>query len=244
MQGNVARLPEVKVPRPKSEGERRFHYLNVDQLLGLLAAARELDDGFCRRVSSKGRRYAPNRTSTNLGRVTLIGLLYYAGLRIHEAGNLHWLDVLLDEGVLRIRRGKTLHGIREPNIVPALASILSEWQTRTRYRLPTDFVCPTYRGDRRSNRNIDQRVLEPSYTLARENRLVIPAEVTSHWGRRTFATNLAAVGETADYIQDQLGHEDSRLAQELYRQRRNRRTAPDPRLFELYGQAHHLRPAG
>lgn len=74
--------------------------------------------------------------------------------------------------------------------------------------------------------------------------MTIPEAITSHWGRRTFATNLAAIGETADYIQDQLGHEDARLAQELYRQRRNRRTAPDPRLFTLDGQPHHLRHAG
>jgi integrase len=246
---NVARLPDTKFRRPHSEAERRFEYLNVDQLLALLAAARELDDGLYRRVSSRGKAYAPHPTSNNLGRVALLGLLFYAGLREHEAGNLTWQDALLEEGVLRIRThggrrsGKTRRGVREPNIVPALALILADWKGRTRYRKPTDFVCPTYKGGHRSNKNIDDRILRPCIHRANATGAALPAGITSHWGRRTFATNLADIGETAAYIQDQLGHEDARLAQEVYRQRQARRTHPDPRLFDLYGQPHHVRPA-
>jgi len=254
---NIARLPDTKFLKAASDAARRFDYLDVDQLLALLAAAQQLDDGLLTdgtRPMTKERRGFPARprvphpTSTNLGRAVLLGLLFYAGLREHEAGNVTWQDVLLDEGVLRIREhegrrsGKTAAGVWEVNIVPAVDALLREWQARTRHGKPSDFVCPTYNGKHRSNKNIDDRVLAPCITRAGE-RAALPAGITSHWGRRTFATNLADIGETSSYIQDQLGHGDARLAQQLYRQRRARSAPPDPRLFELYGQPHHVRPA-
>lgn len=234
---NVARLPGTKVKRDKNaKAQREFDALEVDELLELLDAGGTLDR--IRRADQAG-----------LGRRALIAVLCYAGLRVSEVCRLRWRDVDLAGGVIKVGvrsgDGKTAASLRIVNIVPALRDELATWKASSRFGTRgRDRVFPTAAGGARDKDNVRQRILNPTLDYiderrADEDRDSFP-HFKSHTGRRTFATNLIAIGEMPDYVQDQLGHEDPTLAMRVYRQRRSRRDKPDARLFELYGKPHHL----
>jgi len=150
------------------------------------------------------------------------------GLRIGEALALRWRDIDLGTGTLYVAASKTHAGVRRVDLSPALREELTLWKTDARYAAPSDLVLCTSTGCRYYESNLRRDVLTPAVKAANE-RLeklgVAPiGAVTFHSMRRTYATLQKLCGEPSDYVADQLGHEDSRFTERVYRQTlRNRR---------------------
>ena len=71
---------------------------------------------------------------TPTGRRPLLAVLTLAGLRIGEGLALRWRDVSLADRKLRVAVSKTDAGIREVDLTPTLAEILTEYRARVRHQ--------------------------------------------------------------------------------------------------------------
>ena len=85
------------------------------------------------------------------------------------------------------------------------------------------FVFATRTGRRPSGENIRSRVLLASVeranmNLAKDQLPPLPAKLTPHSLRRTFASTLYALGEDPGVVMDEMGHADPALALRVYRQ--------------------------
>lgn len=199
----------------------------IPQIAALLDAAAQLES-----EASSGRK---------ANRPLLILLLFFAGLRISEVGNLRRRDVDLKQGRLLIameQGGKTVASRREVNIVPKLQPALRDRIAQ----MPKDadaLVLPTTRGEQRNSNNTRRLfaaiVTRAQTLLAERDEAPLPARCTTHAGRRSFVTALALNGESADYIMSQCGHDDIETTWRVYRQAASRRGKRDPRLREWYG---------
>jgi integrase len=127
----------------------------ADQIEALISAARELDH-----EARADRRAIP--------RAALLSTLIFAGLRIGEALSLHWADIDLAAGRMRIRDAKTDAGVRQVDLLPVLREELSALKAATRYSAPDDFVFPTETGQQQNASNIRNRVLALSLRRANE----------------------------------------------------------------------------
>jgi len=108
----VGRRRRLKVPTPT-----RTYLDRAEQIAALLEAAGELD------AESRRTRYP-------LGRV-LLATLTFTGLRIGEGLELHWRDVDLAAGRLRVGRSKTDAGTgRYVQLLPVLRDELDAYKTR------------------------------------------------------------------------------------------------------------------
>jgi integrase len=105
--GRRRRLAATKPNRPWLD--------RADQIIALLDAAGTLD------------REAQFRSGQ---RRALLATLIFAGLRLGEALSLHWQDIDLAAGVIRIRRAKTPTGIRDVNVLPILLDELHAYKAR------------------------------------------------------------------------------------------------------------------
>lgn len=165
---------------------------------------------------------APNR----VGRIVLL-LLLGTGIRIGEALALRWRDVDLGKGELYVAESKTEKGRRRVDLSPAVREMLTLWKADTDHAAPIDLVVCTGTGHRCYESNLRRDVLVPAIknANAKLDELGIGpiGDVTFHSMRRTYAT-VQRFLEPADYVADQLGHEDSRFTDRVYRQTpRNRR---------------------
>ena len=84
---------------------------------------------------------APNR----VGQV-LLAILAGAGLRIGEALAVRWRDVDLGTGTLYVRDSKTLKGVREVHLTPALRETLVLWKADANYTSADAYVIHTSTG--------------------------------------------------------------------------------------------------
>jgi integrase len=172
----------------------------------LLAAAGELD--------------AEDRDGHQVRR-PLLATLAYAGLRIGEALALRWRDVDLAAGRLEVRASKTEAGVRGIDLQPELRDPLIEWKLSTAYGEPGDLVFPTRTGNANTRHNVRPRILlraveRANRELAAEGKEPLPAGLSPHALRRSFASWLVAEGEDPAYVMAQLGHTDPTMTLGLY----------------------------
>ncbi len=153
----------------------------------------------------------------------VLTLLYGCGLRISEALGLNASAHPLPE-VLRItgKGGKT----RIVPVLPAARAAVAEYVRLCPFDLPPD--APLFRGKRGGPLN--PRLIALATERARM-QLGLPASVTPHAMRHSFATHLLSAGGDLRAIQELLGHASLSTTQAY--------TAVDAaRLMEVYEKAH------
>ncbi|MCP4157215.1 MAG: tyrosine-type recombinase/integrase [bacterium] len=143
----------------------------------------------------------PADTFVNIRSKAVFELLYATGLRISELVNLRLADVNFDECLLRVL-GK---GNKE-RIVPfheGAKKILLSYLERVReeFKKPVDYIFVNNRGNKITERRIEQ-VLQKVYAeLMMSGKKVYP-----HLFRHSFATHLLQRGANLRIIQELLGH--------------------------------------
>jgi integrase len=212
------RRRRVKAARP-----RPVHLDSAEQMQALLDAARELD--------------ADDASKTD-GRLAMIATLVFAGLRITEACNLRWRDVNLPAGRLTVGEAKTDAGRREVDVLPALRDVLLEHKATARRAGPGDLVFPTAAATARDKDNARRHVIAPvvrraAELLAEREQQELPAGVTAHKLRHTFASILAALNEPMPYVMAQLGHSDPEFTLRVYAHAMRRQDGERERLRAL-----------
>ncbi len=116
---------------------------------------------------------------------------------------------------------KTDAGVRLVDILPALRDELTSHRHATARAKPTDLVFPTSTGTRRDKDNARERVIRPVVAradelLAQRGHRPLPAGVTAHKLRHTFASILYVRGDDPPYVMAQLGHTDPGFTLRVY----------------------------
>jgi integrase len=206
--GYIDRNPARGRKRLLKEDKPSRSYLQPDQVAALLGAAGKVD--------AEGREGDTGRRRPLLATLTL------AGLRISEALDLRWRDVNLERRRLRVAAAKTVAGVREVDLTPALQALLTEYRSRSRYTKPGDLVFPTSEGKRDNPSNVRNRFLDSAAKVANPDLRAAGREpmpdVTPHSLRRTFISLLLAAGADVPYVMAQAGHTDPKMTLGLYAQ--------------------------
>ena len=205
----------------------------AEQVAALLGAAGELDH---EAAATGGRKHAGGLVY----RRALLATLVFAGVRISELTALRWADVDLANGRLHIRASKTEAGVREVDLLPALRDELATHKAATPSAAPDAFVFTSAAGTQREQGNIRRHVLDRCIARANEELLAIgevplPAGLTPHKLRHTFASILVATGVDPGSVMDQLGHTDPGFTLRVYRHAMRRDPAARDRLRVLVG---------
>lgn len=168
---------------------------------------------------------------------TLFATGICTGLRISELLALRWRDVNLAQGRLTVIDSKTDAGRgREIDLWPELREQLTVYKAQARHAEPADYVFATASGraDTRSNiaKRLKRIVERANEALATEDTPPIPATLSPHSLRRTFASLLYLRGENPVYVMHQMGHTDPKLALRIYTKvmGEQRRRGPGARL--------------
>ncbi|MGO9487852.1 MAG: tyrosine-type recombinase/integrase, partial [Solirubrobacteraceae bacterium] len=140
--------------------------------------------------------------------------------RIGELCSLRWRSVDLAGGWVMVEDSKTDAGTRKVKIRGALRGELQALRSRgpvnqDAYVFPTrsgarQYECKVRTGTlaaavKRANANLAEKGLPP-----------LPANLTPHSLRRTFATVLYALGEAPPVVMAEMGHTDPALALKVY----------------------------
>jgi integrase len=216
---NVAKGKRRRLP---SLEPRRAWLDRAEHITALLDGAGQLDQDA--RIG-KGRRRA------------LLATLVFAGLRIGEALSLRWSDLDLARGTITVPQAKTPAGVRTVYIVPVLRDELTEYRARLEPARDA-LVFGTTTGKQDGATNVRRRVLAKAVEhankqLANEGQGQLPAKLTPHDLRRTFASLLFAVGETPPYVMAQMGHTTANLTLSIYARQMDRRDGEPERLRAL-----------
>jgi integrase len=202
----IARNPaKGRRRRLMADRPRPVHLDGVDQLVAMLDAARELDAD-------------PKRRSS--GRHAIVATLMFAGPRATETCQSLVRDLDLARARLEIGRSKTDAGMRSIDLVPVLRDVLAEHKAGHRGGLD-DPLFPTATGGPRDKDNVGKRVLAPvieraDELLAERGQHPLPAGITPHKLRHTFASILVALGRDPSYVMQQLGHTDPSFTLRVY----------------------------
>ena len=195
------RRRKLKAPQP-----RRSYLDQAEQIATLLEAAGQLDR------EARRDRSTPRRA--------ILATLAFSGLRIGELLALCWGDVDLAVGRLRVETSKTAAGVREVELLPALRDELAALRAAADGE-PDALIFGTAAGRRQNPSNIRNRAL--ALSVGRANDLLaarcqppLPAGLTPHSLRRTYASLLFAIGRPAPEVMEQLGHTDARLTLRVY----------------------------
>ena len=167
----------------------------------------------------------------------MLATFIFAGLRLKELLTLRWRDVDLAGGWLRVGEAKTDAGIRRVKIRGALRDELGALKARHGGD-PDALVFPTSTGKRISPSNVRNRVLAKAVNRANERlgdagEAPLPAGLTPHSLRRTFASLLYAIGEPAPVVMQELGHTHPGLALRIYAAAMRREDDENERLGAL-----------
>ena len=153
---------------------------------------------------------------------TMVILDLATGLRCSELFALKWCDVLWDDLTLLVRRGivtgvvsdvKTKYSNAGIPLDPALAEVLLNWQRKTLFKNPGDwvFASPFVAGK------------TPWYPWGVERRHIIPAGIRCgigrigwHSFRHTFRTLLDETGAPMKVQQELMRHADIRTTMNVY----------------------------
>ena len=224
--GHIARNPakgrrrRVKASRPAA-----VWLDQASQITALLDAAGKLDR------DARADRQVPRRA--------ILATLVYAGLRISELLDLEWRDVDFGAGRITVRASKTDAGRRQVDLLPCLRGELQALHA-ARTGSPTDRVFPSLNGARQGPSNIRRRVLaravdEANEQLVKDRQTPLPAGLTPHKLRHTFASLLVALGVDPGAVMDQLGHTDPTFTLRVYRHGMRRDPTSRKALRELVG---------
>jgi integrase len=139
-------------------------------------------------------------------------------------------------GAIYIREAKTPAGVRTINLLPVLRHELQLF--RRSQALPTDLLFATRTGRPIDASNVRQRVLAAALDRAdlalRDKGLPqLPAGLTPHAMRRTFASLLFALGESPPYVMHQMGHTTAAFTLALYAKAMDRREGGRVKLVAL-----------
>jgi integrase len=200
---NPAREEGVKF---RTRQPQRSYLDSAAQIEALLAATRELD--------AEATRYR------HVGRHAMVATLVFAGLRLGEALSLHWRDVDLAGGWLRVKEegdAKTEAGTRRVKIRPALHDVLAE-RKATAKDGPDDLVFATENGKPHSQSNVRRRIVAKAADRASEKLETPLPAITPHSLRRTFMSVLYALGEPPTVVMAEVGHADPKLSLRIYAQ--------------------------
>ncbi len=148
---------------------------------------------------------AAEKTRQSLRNVTLIELIYGAGLRVSECAGIRWSDVNLKEHFVRVR-GK---GGRERLVFLGEKALQRLNQYRSQQGQNNLFLFPSPHGQHLSRKRIWQ-IIKKCARLAG-----LPAEVRVHTLRHSFATHLLEAGLDIRIVQELLGHK-SLATTEIY----------------------------
>lgn len=165
--------------------------------------------------------YTRRRVPVVSQRRAIIATLTASGTRNTELCLLRWEDLDLARSKIRIPVAKTSRGVREIDMTPWLRDQLLAYKaSRGKIKLQ-DPVFPTRSGSFRNKENINRRVVAPvqhAATKLRSERglTALPAKLSAHVFRRTYATLMMEAGAPPRYVQGQLGHESARLTLEVY----------------------------
>jgi integrase len=147
-----------------------------------------------------------------------------------------------------IGRSKTTAGIREIPLLPILRDELAAHRAANPEAQPDDPVFPSSTGRPRDKDNLRNRVVEPAVhradeTLAQRQLPPLPAGLTPHKLRHTFASILVACGEDPASVMAQLGHTDPKFTLRVYTHLMRRGTDERQRLQALvHGDQHPQQP--
>ncbi len=161
-------------------------------------------------------------------------------MRLGEACGLRWRDIDLAGGRLFVGQSKTDAGLRHVNLLPILRDELAVRKLFTPWSNPEDLAFPTERGTPREKDNARERVIGPVVAradelLADRGELPLPAGLTAHKLRHTFASLLVASGEDPAYVMTQLGHTDPAFTLRVYGHAMRRDEGARERLKALLG---------
>jgi integrase len=151
----------------------------------------------------------------------VVALLAASGARNTEVCDLRWSDLDFTHGKINVSRSKTNRGVREIDMIPWLREELLSFRAAVGTPNLNAPVFPTRTGAARTkdslNRNVIRPVVRAANTLRAERGLPpLPVAVTAHTFRRTFVTLMLEAGAPLTYVQDQVGHEDTKTTQEIY----------------------------
>jgi len=217
----------------KARRKRPVYLESAEQIVAMIDAAAELD---------------AKPQARTAGRRALVATLVYAGLRIGEATALCWRDVDLANGRISVGDAKTEAGIRLVDILPALRDELLTHRHANASAKPDALVFPTSSGSRRDKDNARERVIRPVVAhaealLAKRGRDPLPAGVTAHKLRHTFASILFVRGEDPPYVMAQLGHTDPAFTLRVYAHAM-RRGDGDKEALKALVEGRHWAPLG
>ena len=139
--------------------------------------------------------------TTNIKHKVVLALLYYAGLRLSEVGNLKWQDIDFERGLIHIKQAKG-----EKERVVFLHDRLRELLTGYGIR-KSGIILYSERGGKYNERTIQQIVKNAA------RKAGIKKKATPHVLRHSFATHLLEAGADIRYIQQLLGHKSPRTTQ-------------------------------
>lgn len=168
----------------------------------------------------------------------LLATMAMAGLRVGELTDLRWRSVDLAGGKLTVETAKTSAGRRVIDVSPWLLEELKLHRAKATYSEPNDFVFATKNGTSRERSNITRQILRPAITAANRKRAkaglsLIPAGITNHTLRRTFASLLYEAGASPAYVMAAMGHTSSALALEVYARKMERQRDTGERMDAL-----------
>lgn len=212
----------LRQPRPQRS------FLEPDMVVDLLDAA--------------GAQETAARASDRYGRRALLALLCIAGPRITEAVEATRGQVDVHAGLWRIPDAKTEAGVRVIELTSFLAAEIREHLAVTalagRATRPGDPLFPTRTGGRMNVSNVRNRTLRHAVQAANakraiQGRLLLPAAVTPHTLRRTFASLCLFAGRDLPFVMGQLGHDDPRMTLSVYAQVLQRRGVDRQQVWDL-----------
>jgi integrase len=150
-----------------------------------------------------------------------IATLSASGTRNTELCRLRWHDLDFQHDKILIRAAKTNQGVREIDITPWLRKELLAYKQGLGAVQPNGLVFPTRTGTMRDKDNLNRRVVQPVQRAAANLRAerglpALPAQLSAHVFRRTYATLMIEAGASPRYVQHQLGHGSAKLTLEVY----------------------------
>lgn len=163
--------------------------------------AKTLKAGEIRRVLD----YVSTRKHAARNRAMLL-MTHYAGMRVKEVASVRYCDVMDNLGAIRpeIRLLAEQTKGREGRTVFVNARLQKELQAFIRAFPPSDINNKLFYTQKRNGRGFTPNTLTQFFHWLYKNAGVIGA--TSHSGRRTFITNLAAQGVGVRVLMSLAGH--------------------------------------
>ncbi len=226
--GYVERNPAAgRRRRLKAERPRPVYLDSAEHVGAMLEAATALDA-------------EPDAQTT--GRRPVVAVMILAGLRAHEIEGLRWRDVNLAAGRLTVGASKTAAGVREVDVLPLLRDELGHHKAASGRTRADALVFTTRTGAPRDRYNLRQRVVLPVARRAGEllegrEAQPLPAGVSPHKLRHTFASILVALGNDPSYVMGQLGHTDPAFTLRVYSHMMRREAGERDRLRALVAGA-------